>query len=312
MCGHAAPSGISYNFYVSDASRIDAIRGACMSQVVDFPPKSRPITLVSVDLAAVKARQQAMWASGDFSLIGTTLQLVGETLCESAGLRAGERVLDVACGNGNAALAAARRFCRVVGLDYVPSLLERGRERAAAERLDIEFVEGDAEMLPFPADSFDAVLSTFGVMFAPNQERAARELTRVVRRGGRIALASWTPEGFVGRMLIAVAKHVPPPAGVASPVYWGNEQRVRELFPNVAGIRAERRVFTFNYESPDHFIDFFRKYYGPTHKAFGALDPAGQAQLARDLREVIEKFRAPSNSPSLAIPAEYLELVIER
>lgn len=283
-----------------------------MTSVVDFPPKSRPLNLVSVDLAAVKARQQAMWASGDFALIGTTLQLVGETLCESAELAAGDRVLDVACGNGNAALAAAHRFCRVVGLDYVPALLERGRERAAAERLEIDFVEGDAEMLPFPADSFDAAVSTFGVMFAPNQERAARELVRVVRPGGRIALACWTPEGFIGRMLVAVAKHVPPPAGVASPVYWGNEERVRELFPDVSGLRAARRFFTFNYESPDHFIDFFRKYYGPTLKAFAALDGAGQAQLAQDLREVIEKFRTRTSSRSLSVPAEYLELVIDR
>jgi ubiquinone/menaquinone biosynthesis C-methylase UbiE len=253
-----------------------------------------------------------MWASGDFALIGTTLQLVGETLCESAGLEAGERVLDVACGNGNAALAAAHRFCRVVGLDYVPALLQRGRERARAERLEIEFVEGDAEMLPFPADSFDAAVSTFGVMFAPNQERAARELTRVVRPGGKIALASWTPEGFIGRMLVTVAKHVPPPAGVASPVYWGSEPRVRELFPDVSRLRAQRRVFTFNYESPDHFIDFFRTYYGPTLKAFGALEPSRQAQLTQDLRELIEKHRNRSAARSLAIPAEYLEVLIDR
>jgi ubiquinone/menaquinone biosynthesis C-methylase UbiE len=166
--------------------------------------------------------------------------------------------------------------------------------------------------LPFPADSFDAAVSTFGVMFAPNQERAARELTRVVRPGGRIALASWTPEGFIGRMLVAVAKHVPPPAGVASPVYWGNEQRARELFPDVSRVRAQRRFFTFNYESPAHFVDFFRRYYGPTHKAFGALDAGGQAQLAEDLREVIEKFRTRSTASSLAIPAEYLELIIDR
>jgi ubiquinone/menaquinone biosynthesis C-methylase UbiE len=200
----------------------------------------------------------------------------------------------------------------VVGLDYVPALLERGRERARAERLDIEFVEGDAEMLPFPADSFDVGVSTFGVMFAPNQERAARELTRVVRPGGKIALASWTPEGFIGRMLVTVAKHVPPPAGVASPVYWGNEPRVRELFPDVTSLRAQRRVFTFNYESPDHFIDFFRKYYGPTLKAFGALDSEGQQHLAQDLRELIENFRKRTASPSLAVPAEYLEVVIAR
>jgi ubiquinone/menaquinone biosynthesis C-methylase UbiE len=283
-----------------------------MTSNLDFPASSRPLPLVGVDLAAVKARQRAMWGSGDFAVIGTTLQIVGETLCEAADLDAGSRVLDVACGNGNAALAAGHRFCRVVGLDYVASLLERARERAAAERLDIDWVEGDAEQLPFPAESFDAVLSTFGVMFAPDQERAAREMTRVVRPGGKIALANWTPEGFVGRMLVTVGKHVPPPAGVASPVYWGNEARLRELFPHVGQLRSRRRTFVFRYESIDHFIATFRDFYGPTFKAFGALDARGQARLSDDLRELVERFQAPSKSKSVAIPGEYLEVVIDR
>lgn len=280
--------------------------------ILEFTPPSRPLPLVGIDLTAVKARQRAMWGSGDFALIGNTLQIVGETLCEAAELDAGAHVLDVACGNGNAALAAAHRFCRVVGLDYVPSLLARARERAAAERLAVDFVEGDAEQLPFPAESFDAALSTFGVMFAPDQERAARELARVVKRGGRIALANWTPEGFVGRMLVTVGKHVPPPPGVASPAYWGNEARLRELFPDVARFHTRRRMFVFRYESPDHFIDVFRDYYGPTHKAFGALDAPARAHLSEDLRALIEQFRSPSHTKSLAIPGEYLEVVIDR
>jgi len=283
-----------------------------MANVLDFPASPRPLTVVGVDLAAVKARQQAMWSSGDFAVIGTTLSIVGETLCEAADLEAGARILDVACGNGNAALAAAHRFCRVVGLDYVPQLLQRGRERAAAERVAVDFVEGDAEQLPFPAAAFDAAISTFGVMFAPDQEQGARELMRVVRRGGKIALANWTPEGFVGRMLVTVGKHVPPAAGVASPVYWGNEARLRELFPDVVAFHTRRRNFVFRYESVEHFIQVFRDYYGPTYKAFAALDKPHQSRLATDLHELCEEFRSPAQAKSLAIPGEYLEVVIDR
>lgn len=267
---------------------------------------------VSIDFAAVKQRQQAMWASGDFAVIGTTLQLAGESLCEAADLEAGSRVLDVACGNGNAALAAARRFCRVTGLDYVPELLERARERAHAERSAIEFVEGDAENLPFADASFDAVVSTYGVMFAPDQARAASELTRVVRPGGKIALANWTPEGFIGGLLVAVGKHVPPAPGVASPIYWGTEARLRELFPRVTTLAIQRKNFMFRYESGEHFVDIFRRFYGPTHKAFAALDATKQAALSRDILELIEKFRTPSRGKAVAIPGEYLEVVIER
>jgi ubiquinone/menaquinone biosynthesis C-methylase UbiE len=280
-----------------------------MTQIVDCPPSQR--SLPPVDLAAVKTRQQAMWASGDFAVIGTTLQIVGETLCEAADLAAGSRVLDVACGNGNATLAAARRFCKVTGLDYVPTLLARARERASAERLAVELIEGDAEALPFANASFDVALSTFGVMFAPDQERAATELVRVVRAGGTIALANWTPEGFIGRFLGAVGKHVPPAAGVASPIYWGSETRLQELFPDVRSLRMVRREFVFRYESTDHFIDVFRRYYGPTYKAFASLDPARQEALTKDLRALIEQCRARS-ARALALPAEYLEVVIER
>lgn len=279
--------------------------------MMEGPGSSRSLNLVGVDLAAIKARQQTMWASGDFAVIGTTLQLVGESLCEAAELDAGSKVLDVACGNGNAALAAAHRFCRVIGLDYVPALLERARERAVAERLSVEFVEGDAEQLPFPADSFDAAISTFGVMFAPDQLRAAREMTRVVRSGGKVALASWTPEGFVGKMLVTVAKYVPPPAGVASPIYWGNEHRLRELFPDVSRLAVNRRNFVFRYESAEHLVDVFRRFYGPTLKAFAALEPERQTRLTADLHALCEQFRNPSQTRSLAVPAEYLEVVID-
>lgn len=283
-----------------------------MTSVVELPPSSRPLRVIGVDLAAVKARQQMMWASGDFSVIGTTLQLAGETLCEAADIEAGSKVLDVACGNGNAALAAAHRFCRVVGIDYVPALLERARARADAEKLKIDFLQADAEALPFPAESFDNVLSTFGVMFAPDQQKAASEMTRVVKRGGKIAMANWTPEGFVGKMLVTVGKHVPPPAGVASPVYWGNETRLRELFPDVKQFHTRRRDFVFRYESFEHFVDVFRSFYGPTYKAFGALDSQGQARLTDDLRTLVEQFRSPIQKNSLVLPAEYLEIVIER
>jgi ubiquinone/menaquinone biosynthesis C-methylase UbiE len=301
-----------YNDSVSDALVATEQETTAMTQLIDCPPSQRPSSVIAVDLAAVKARQQTTWASGDFSVIGTTLQLVGESLCEAADLDAGSMVLDVACGNGNAALAAARRFCRVTGLDYVPGLLARGRERAEAEGLSIDFIEGDAEALPFPDSSFDAALSTYGVMFAPDQERAARELYRVVRPGGVIALANWTPEGFVGKMLTTVGKHVPPPPGVASPIYWGTEARLRQLFPDVSAIRAARREFIFRYESADHFVEVFRRYYGPTHKAFGALDEAKQAVLADELRALVAQFGRPTRSGAAAIRAEYLEIVMDR
>lgn len=283
-----------------------------MNSIIEAPSSTRTLGAVSVDLTTIKARQRDTWASGDFAVIGNTLQLVGETLCEAADVRAGLQVLDVACGNGNAALAAAHRFCKVVGVDYVPALLQRARDRAAAERLEIDFVEGDAEALPFPAESFDVALSTFGVMFAPDQARAARELTRVVRRNGTIALASWTPEGFIGRLLSTVGKHVPPPAGVASPIYWGHEARLRELFPGVRAIHTRRRNFVFRYESAEHFIHVFRTFYGPTLKAFEKLSADGQLRLADDIRALVEQFNGPSTLKSVAIPAEYLEAIIDR
>jgi ubiquinone/menaquinone biosynthesis C-methylase UbiE len=280
-----------------------------MTQILDCPPSERKVAAV-VDLAALKVRQQAMWASGDFAVIGTTLQLVGETLCEAVDLEAGSRVLDVACGNGNAALAAARRFCDVTGLDYVPELLLNAASRARAERLEIAWVEGDAEKLPFAEASFDVALSTYGIMFAPDQQQAANEILRVVRPGGKIGFANWTPEGFIGQLLQTVGRHVPPPPGAASPIYWGNQARLDELFRAARSVRATRRDFLFRYRSTEHFIDIFRRFYGPTFKAFGALDAAGQARLSADIAELAAKFnRSPR---SFVVPGEYLEVVIER
>jgi ubiquinone/menaquinone biosynthesis C-methylase UbiE len=260
---------------------------------------------------AIKAKQQAMWASGDFAVIGTTLQIVGEVLCESIDLRSTERVLDVAAGNGNATLAAARRFAQVTSTDYVPALLERGRRRADAEALDVVFETADAEALPYPDASFDVVLSTFGVMFAPDHARSAGELLRVTRRGGRIGLASWTPSGFLGDLFRTVAKHVPPPAGVASPLLWGTAEHIRLLFPNATAIQHTTRSFAFRYQSPEHFLDVFRRFYGPVLKAFAALDASGQSALETDLIALLRRADR-GDAAGLVVPADYLETVVTR
>ncbi len=261
------------------------------------------------NLSQVKARQQAMWASGDFAVIGTTLQIVGEQLCETVDVRGGERVLDVAAGNGNATLAAARRFARVTSTDYVPALLERGRLRAEAEGLDVTFEVADAEALPYPGDSFDVVLSTFGVMFAPDHQRAAQQMLRVCRPGGRIGLASWTPAGFVGEMLRTVGRHVPPIPGVASPALWGRPDHLATLFPQVTQVTSIVRYFAFRYESAAHFVDVFRRYYGPVFKAFAALDAERQAALEADLLALLRRADT-GGSRGLLVPGEYLETVI--
>ena len=269
-------------------------------------------TQLQPDFAAVKTRQQATWASGDYAVIGTTLAITGELLCEAADLRPGQRVLDVAAGNGNATLAAARRWADVTSTDYVAALLERGRAKAAAEHLPVSFQEADAEQLPFDDGAFDVVLSVFGVMFTPNQEQAAQELLRVCRTGGRIGLASWTPEGFIGQVFRAIGKHVPPPAGVKSPALWGTEGRLRELFgAGIAELKVERRNFVFRYRSAEHFLDVFRTYYGPVLKAFATLDAAGQASLTSDLTELLGRFNT-GGSDTLAVPSEYLEIVATR
>ena len=264
------------------------------------------------DLAAIKQRQQATWASGDFAVIGTTLQIVGESLAEAADIRAGERVLDVAAGNGNATLAAARRFAHVTSTDYVSTLLDKGRERARAEALPVTFQVADAEALPFADASFDAALSTFGVMFAPDHPRAARELLRVVKSGGRIGLANWTPEGFIGRLFKLIGGYVAPPAGLKSPALWGTLAHLAELFDvSPAQIRCERRVFNFRYRSPAHWVQVFRDFYGPTHKAFAALDARGQQALESDIATLLEAMNV-AGPGSLVVPGEYLEVVITK
>jgi ubiquinone/menaquinone biosynthesis C-methylase UbiE len=268
-------------------------------------------TVTATPPLSVKARQQAMWASGDFAVIGTTLQIVGEQLCESIDLRAGERVLDVAAGNGNATLAAARRFADVTSTDYVPSLLERGRRRAEAEGLAVTFEVADVEALPYPAASYDVVLSTFGVMFAPDHAQSASELMRVCRLGGRIGLVSWTPEGFLGDLFRVVAKHVPPIPGVASPLLWGTPGHLAGLFGTAQSIQHTLRDFAFRYRSPEHFVQVFRTFYGPVYKAFAALDPDGREALERDMLALLRS--ADRGGPDgLVVPAQYLETVITR
>ena len=270
------------------------------------------LTAPTTDFEAVKARQKAAWASGDYAVVGTTLQIVGEQLAEACDLRCDERVLDVAAGNGNATLAAARRGCRVVSTDYVGALLERGAERARAEHLQIDFQTVDAEALPFDDQSFDVVLSTFGVMFTPDHAQAARELARVCRRGGRIGLANWTPEGFIGQMFKVLGRHVPPPAGVRPPSLWGTETHLKELFDgHAAKIDAVHRQFNFRYRSAAHLIEVFRTWYGPVHKAFAALPAEGAAALEQDLAELMNRLNR-GGAGSLVVPSEYLEIVVTR
>ena len=270
--------------------------------------QTQSIMQTQPDLTAIKARQQQTWSSGDYAVIGTTLQLVGESLCEALDLRPGSAVLDVAAGNGNATLAAARRACDVVSTDYVPALLERGRARACAEGLDVRFEQADVEKLQFPDASFDVVLSTFGVMFAPNQERAAAELARVCKKkGGRIGLANWTPDSFIGGLFKLIGSYVPLPAGIMSPLLWGTEERLRELFYGHK-VEAPQRQYVFRYRSPQHWLDTFRTYYGPTHKAFGALDASKQAALADDLLDLVGKHNRGGDT--MVVTSEYLEAVI--
>ena len=264
-----------------------------------------------VDLALVKARQQKTWASGDFSVVASRIVLVSEQLAETADLRAGWSVLDVACGNGNATLAAARSGTHAFGVDYVEALLEDGRGRALAEGLDVEFRLGDAEDLPIESGSVDAVLSVFGTMFAPDHQRTADEVVRVTRRGGTVALASWTPDGFIGEMFRVITTHVPAPAGVASPLLWGTEEHLVKLFgPALRGISSQERLCVWRFTSPEEFVAFFRRWYGPTLKAFEALDDIGRNALAADLADLARRFDRNGDGGSIAIPAAYLETVI--
>ena len=264
------------------------------------------------DLTAVKARQHGAWSSGDYAVVGTTLQIVGEELCEAMDLRSGSKVLDVAAGNGNATLAAARRWCDVTSTDYVPNLLERGRIRASAESLSVQFKEADAEALPFADASFDAVLSTFGVMFTPNQVKAAAELVRVCRSGGKIGLANWTPDGFIGQLFKTLGKYLPSPAGAKSPALWGTRACMTEMFgTSASSIKAEPRTFAFRYRSPKHFLDVFKAYYGPMLKAFAALDEVKRQGLASDLLVLIDKLNRADDG-TMVVRSEYLEVVITK
>lgn len=263
-------------------------------------------------LTAVKARQQQAWSTGDYSVVGTTLQIVGEDLCEALDLRAGSRVLDVAAGNGNVSLAAGRRWCDVTCTDYVGSLLDAARERARAEHLAMEFLLADAEDLRFADASFDVVVSTFGVMFTPNQQQAANELLRVCRSGGRIGLANWTPDGFIGQVFKLIGRWMPPAQGVLPPAAWGEHERITELFDHGAsGIRTTQRNFTFRYRSPQHWIDVFRTYYGPINKLYGALDAAGQFAFTEELMAMLVRGNRASDG-TLVLPSKYLEIVVDR
>jgi ubiquinone/menaquinone biosynthesis C-methylase UbiE len=264
------------------------------------------------DLEALKVRQQATWAAGDYAVVGTTLQIVGERLCEAVDLRAGERVLDVAAGNGNASLAAARRFADVTATDYVPALLDGAGRRAAADGLALDLQVADAEDLPFADASIDVVLSTFGVMFTADHHRAALELLRVVRPGGRIGLANWTPEGFIGRLFATIGKHVAPPPGAKSPALWGTPSWIDAAFASrAASVVLTPQTYVFRYRSPEHWLEVFRTWYGPVLKAFAALDEAGKAALSRDILVLIDAFNTADDG-TVVIPADYLEIVIQR
>jgi ubiquinone/menaquinone biosynthesis C-methylase UbiE len=264
------------------------------------------------DMSAIKERMRKIWTSGEYARIGNPLVLIGELLVEATDLRSGDKVLDVATGTGNTAISAARRFCDVTGMDLSPENIEHARKRAEAEGMRITFEVGDAENLAYDDASFDVVLSSIGVMFCPNQEKAADELLRVTRPGGKIGLASWTPDGFTGQKLKIVGKHVPPPPGVKPPSLWGTEERLRELLGGgISSLRVTRRTYNFRYPSADHYVGWFREYYGPTVRAFAALDAAGQEALARDLKELVES-RNVSGDGTMVVPSDYLEAVAIR
>ena len=267
---------------------------------------------MTMELDAIKEKQQKTWASGDYAVIGNQLVIMGERLCEAVDVHSGQKVLDVATGSGNTAISAARRYCDVTGIDYVPELIEQAKERAGAERLEITFEVGDAENLPYPDASFDAVLSTVGVMFAPDQEKTAGELLRVCKPGGKIGLANWTPDGFIGNMFRTLGRHVPPPSGIKPLLLWGTEERLRELFgAGISSLYTTRRSYAFRYLSAEHFIESFRTYYGPVHRAFESLDAAGQDALAGDLEDLLHD-RNTSGDETVVVPSDYLEAVAVR
>jgi ubiquinone/menaquinone biosynthesis C-methylase UbiE len=278
-----------------------------MTTIIDCRPEA-----TTPDLKAIKTKQQAAWSSGDYAVVGATLQIVGEQLAEAMDLRAGAKVLDIAAGNGNFTLAAAHRWCNVTSTDYVEALLNRGRLRAEAEGLKVTFQKADAEELPFGDGAFDAVASTFGAMFSPDQGRTASEMLRVCRSGGRIGLANWTPDGFIGQMFKTIGKHLPPPAGLKSPALWGTSEWMEKAFgAESSALKAEPRNFVFRYRSPQHFLDVFRDYYGPMLKAFEALNAAGRKALSQDIIELIGRFNT-SGDGTVVVPGEYLEVVVTK
>jgi ubiquinone/menaquinone biosynthesis C-methylase UbiE len=279
-------------------------------QATSATTAAAPPTAMVPDLAAVKQRQQATWSSGDYHMVGTQIVIVSELMVEALDLHSTDRVLDVATGSGNAALAAARRGASVVGVDYVPALLDRARARTHTEALEAEFMQGDAEALPFADDSFDVVMSVFGAIFAPDQDRTASELSRVCRAGGRIGIVAHTPDGFIGQLFKVNALHVPPPAGVRSPILWGTRERLDELFGDAAAeIRVEKRHYVFRYRSPQAYLDYWRRYYGPTKKAFEAVGETGAPSLEHDLLELVSRFNRATDG-TMVVPSEYLEAVI--
>ncbi|HEY1390015.1 MAG TPA: class I SAM-dependent methyltransferase [Ktedonobacterales bacterium] len=266
----------------------------------------------ALDFSAIKTRQQKVWSTGNYSLVGNTLVIISEQLSESVDVHAGDRVLDVATGNGITALAAARRFGEVTGLDYVPSLLDDARQRAAAEHLPVTFQEGDAENIPFADASFDIVLSTLGVMFTPNQDKAASELLRVARSGGKIGVASWTPTGYIGQLFRLIGKYAPPPAGLKPASLWGTEERLRELFGDgITALQTTKRHFVFRYRSAAHWVEYFAAYYGPFLTTFNALDAAKRDEFSHEVTSLLDSLNQAKDG-TLVVPAEYLEAVAIR
>lgn len=264
------------------------------------------------DYEAIKAKQNAAWSAGDYSVVGVTLQIVGERLCEALDVRSGQRLLDVAAGNGNVSLAAARRFCEVTSSDYVPALLERGKQRAEVDGFKMDFQTADAEALPFADASFDAVASSFGIMFTPNQDQAAAELVRVTRSGGKIGLANWTPSGFIGQLFKTIGKHIAPPAGLKSPALWGTKERLDEFFGEYASsIEITERTYVWRYHSAQHWLELWKEVYGPLQKAFGALDNVAQNQLEADLIALIDHFNIATDG-TMVVPSDYLEVVVTK
>ena len=255
-------------------------------------------------------RLNASWSCADYARIGVTLQITGEELAEAADFRPGAHILDVAAGNGNATLAVARRFCEVTSTDYVQPLLDKGRARVEAEGLEADFRIADAQDLPFADNRFDGVISTFGAMFAPDQQATASELLRVCKPGGKIALASWTPPGFIGRLCKLIGSHMSAAPGFQAPANWGREEWIREHFePHASEIRILWKAFNFRYHSPEHYVDVFRTYYGLTRKAFEKVGPEGEKALHDDMCNLCREFDIATDG-TLCAASDYAEVVI--